>query len=178
MEQMTAAHRTLPFGTWVRVKRLDNNKTVDVRITDRGPFVGGRILDLSHAAALSIDMIGPGTANVKLTVIRPGGAGDSPAKTAGASESPTAQAPHFAVQVGTFTDRRNAERVQSAMERSYGSAKIVMRDSRPAQWRVLVGHESTEEAGEILAERIRADPAAQASHAFVVRIDSERSGPR
>src|SRR6266478_2821460 len=70
MEKMTAAHRTLPFGTWVRVKNLENNRTVDVRIIDRGPFVGGRIVDLSHAAALSIDMIGPGTATVKLTVIR------------------------------------------------------------------------------------------------------------
>jgi rare lipoprotein A len=173
MEQMTAAHRTLPFGTWVRVKRLDNNKTVDVRITDRGPFVGGRILDLSHAAAISIDMIGPGTAKVKLTVIRPG---DSPAKTASVSESPKTPEPHFAVQVGSFTDQRNAERVRSAMERSFGSAKIVMRDGRPAQWRVLVGHESTEEAGQNLAERIRADPAAQASQAFVVRIDTD-AGP-
>src|SRR5439155_27377541 len=70
MEKMTAAHRTLPFGTWVRVKNLENNKTVDVRIIDRGPFVGGRILDLSHAAAVSVDMIGPGTAKVKLTIIR------------------------------------------------------------------------------------------------------------
>ena len=69
MEQWTAAHRTLPFGTWVRVKNLSNNKTVEVRITDRGPFVRDRIIDLSKAAARSIDLIGPGTAKVKLTVI-------------------------------------------------------------------------------------------------------------
>src|SRR5580692_9526995 len=69
MEKMTAAHRTLPFGTWVRVTNLQNNQTVEVRITDRGPFVGGRILDLSHAAAVSIAMIGPGIAKVKITVI-------------------------------------------------------------------------------------------------------------
>src|SRR5438046_6240812 len=62
MEKMTAAHRTLPFDTWVRVENLDTHKSVEVRITDRGPFVRGRILDLSHAAAASIDMIGPGTA--------------------------------------------------------------------------------------------------------------------
>src|SRR3954452_18055583 len=67
MEKMTAAHRTLPFGTWVEVSNLANNRTVDVRITDRGPFVGGRILDLSHAAAATIEMIGPGTAKVKIT---------------------------------------------------------------------------------------------------------------
>src|ERR1051325_12212445 len=54
MEKMTAAHRTLPFNTWVRVRNLTNNKTVDVRINDRGPFYDGRIIDLSHAAARSI----------------------------------------------------------------------------------------------------------------------------
>src|SRR5258708_26923051 len=69
MERMTAAHRTLPFGTWVRVKNLENNQTVEVRITDRGPFARGRILDLSHAAAVSIAMLGPGIAKVKITVI-------------------------------------------------------------------------------------------------------------
>src|SRR5689334_3200553 len=60
MEKLTAAHRTLPFDTWVRVKNLTNDKTIDVRITDRGPFIDGRIIDLSHAAARAIDMIGPG----------------------------------------------------------------------------------------------------------------------
>src|SRR5204863_9279570 len=69
MEKMTAAHRTLPFGTWLRVTNLSNGKMVNVRIIDRGPFVKGRILDLSHAAAVSMEMVGPGTAKVKLTVI-------------------------------------------------------------------------------------------------------------
>jgi rare lipoprotein A len=71
MEKLTAAHRTLPFGTWVRVKNLTNDKTVDVRIQDRGPFVGNRIIDLSRAAAREIEMIGPGTTKVRLTVIAP-----------------------------------------------------------------------------------------------------------
>src|ERR1700684_3061736 len=61
---------TLPFSTWVRVYNLNNNKTVDVRIIDRGPFVDGRIIDLSHAAAQVIDMIGPGVAQVRLEIIR------------------------------------------------------------------------------------------------------------
>ena len=69
-----AAHRTLPFDTWVRVVNLDNEKSVEVRIIDRGPFVDGRIIDLSHAAARAIDLIGPGTAPVRVEVIRaPGG---------------------------------------------------------------------------------------------------------
>ena len=62
MEKMTAAHRTMPFNTWVRVTDMDNQKTVEVRIIDRGPFVEGRIIDLSHAAARDLEMIGPGVA--------------------------------------------------------------------------------------------------------------------
>src|ERR1035438_2377752 len=71
MEKMTAAHRTLPFHTWVRVYDLDNNRSVDVRITDRGPFVAGRIIDLSHAAARELSMIGPGVARVFISVPQP-----------------------------------------------------------------------------------------------------------
>ena len=77
------------------------------------------------------------------------------------------------MQVGAFTDRRNAERVQSSLERAYGHATIVMREGRPVQWRVLVGREETEEGADALAERIRSDPAAQAGSAFVVRLDNE-----
>ena len=70
MNRLTAAHRTLPFGTWVEVTNVANAKRVAVRITDRGPFVNGRIVDLSRAAAQRIDMIGSGTARVRLSVIR------------------------------------------------------------------------------------------------------------
>src|SRR5581483_1349524 len=96
MEQMTAAHRTLPFGTIVRVHDLDNEKTVDVRINDRGPFVDGRVIDLSHAAARVIEMIGPGTARVRLEIL----------------SLPAALTPgRFAVQVGSFRVHDNAERL-------------------------------------------------------------------
>src|SRR5687767_8094818 len=95
MEQMTAAHRTLPFDTWVRVEHLTNRKPVEVRITDRGPFVGGRIIDLSHAAARAIELIGPGVARVRLEIIR----------------NPVAPQPGlFAVQIGAFREKSNAER--------------------------------------------------------------------
>ena len=66
----TAAHRRYAFGTWVRVENLDNRKTTEVRINDRGPFVRGRIIDLSKSAAREIELLGPGTARVKLIVIR------------------------------------------------------------------------------------------------------------
>ena len=76
MEQLTAAHPTLPFQTFIEVTNLDNGKRVTVRITDRGPFAKGRILDLSHAAARAIEMLGPGTARVRLRVIKTPPAGD------------------------------------------------------------------------------------------------------
>src|SRR5258708_35293001 len=76
MEQLTAAHPTLPFQTVIEVTNLDNGKRVTVRITDRGPFAKGRILDLSHAAARAIEMLGPGTARVRLKVIKAPPAGD------------------------------------------------------------------------------------------------------
>ena len=69
MELLTAAHRRLPFQTWVEVTNLSNGKQVDVRINDRGPFVKGRIVDLSQAAARQIDMLRAGTARVRLKVI-------------------------------------------------------------------------------------------------------------
>ncbi len=69
MYELTAAHRTLPIGTRVRVTNLLNGRAVTVMITDRGPFVKNRMLDLSYAAAREIDMIGPGTAPVRLKII-------------------------------------------------------------------------------------------------------------
>jgi len=156
MEKMTAAHRTLPFETWVRVHNLDNGKTVDVRITDRGPFVDGRIIDLSHAAARSVEMIGPGTARVRLEIL----------------SLPAALAPaRFAVQVGAFQHRENAERLRIQMENKYGVARLVQRSGNPVLWRVLVGQESSTAGAAALAARIQADSGGGPA-GFVVRIDS------
>jgi len=69
MDNLTAAHRTLPFNTIVKVKNLDNGKSVNVRINDRGPFAKNRIIDLSRQAAQKIDMLGPGTAHVRLVLM-------------------------------------------------------------------------------------------------------------
>ena len=156
MEKMTAAHRTLPFNTWVRVYDLDNNRTTEVRIIDRGPFVDGRIIDLSHAAARELEMIGPGVARVRIEVIR---------------TPPDAAPGLFAVQVGAFRDRANAERLRSRMEARYGSARLLQRAENPAVWRVLVGAETSEDAANRLAERIRQD-SVEKTPGFVVRIDS------
>lgn len=153
MEKMTAAHRTLPFETMVRVVNLSNNKAVEVRITDRGPFVNGRIIDISHAAARAIDMIGPGTAMVRMEILR------------------MPQVPSlFAVQVGAFRDKSNAEHERARMAALYGSARTVRRDGDPVLWRVLVGSEKSEDGAGALKSRIRQESGER--NAFIVRLDS------
>ncbi|HUI81039.1 MAG TPA: septal ring lytic transglycosylase RlpA family protein [Bryobacteraceae bacterium] len=156
MEQMVAAHRTLPFNTWVRVFDLDNDKSIDLRIIDRGPFVDGRIIDLSHAAALAIDMVRPGTARVRVEVIR---------------WPELLEASIFAVQVGLFRNRGNAERLRQEMESRYGMARVILRAGDPDEWCVLVGSQSTENQAKALAARIR-EESGEKSAAFVVRVDS------
>jgi rare lipoprotein A len=156
MEKLTAAHRSFPFNTWVRVFDLDSNKSVDLRIIDRGPFIEGRIIDVSHAAAREIDMIGPGTARVRVEVIR------VPEAAGGVG---------FAVQVGAFRDQGKAERFREQMETRYGWARLFRREGSSELWRVLVGSEPTEDQANKLAERIRQDSSENRA-AFVVRLDS------
>ena len=155
MEKMTAAHRTLPFNTWVRVTNLTNGKSVDVRIIDRGPFIDGRIIDLSHAAAQAIDLIGPGVARVQLDIIA------APAAAATIQEL-------YTVQIGAFQDRDRAERLRNSMEEQFGFAKLVLRQGRPNVWRVLVGEASNMEDAKFLAGRIRSE----VGEALVVRLDT------
>lgn len=154
METLVAAHRTLPFNTWVRVTNLSNSKTVDVRIIDRGPFVGGRIIDLSHAAAQAVDLIGPGVAQVRLEII-----------AAPQHPEPTV----FGVQVGVFAFRVNAERTMHAMQTRYGSAVLVARQGLSTTWRVVVGKEGSADDAESLAVKIRS--AENLPQSFVVRLD-------
>jgi rare lipoprotein A len=160
MEKMVAAHRTLPFDTWVRVYDLENDKNVDVRIIDRGPFVDGRIIDLSHAAARSIEMIGPGLARVRLEII---------------------QAPEgvplavYVVQVGAFRDRDRAERIRADMAARYGTARIMERPENPGVWRVMVGAEATQDAAGTLLSRIRRESGER--NVFVVRLDTSEENP-
>jgi rare lipoprotein A len=154
METMVAAHRTLPFQTRVRVRNLSNDKTVDVRIIDRGPFIEGRVIDLSHAAAKAIDLIGPGVGQVEVTIL-------------GTPEIP--EAALFAVQVGAFREKANADRAEQNMQAAYGAAKAVLRVGNPPVWRILAGRETSEEAAEALAQRVRSEQ--HEPQAFVVRLD-------
>ncbi|MEJ7608845.1 MAG: septal ring lytic transglycosylase RlpA family protein [Bryobacteraceae bacterium] len=131
MEKLTAAHRTYKFETWVRVKNLTNDKTVDVRIQDRGPFIDGRIIDLSKAAAREIGLLGLGVAKVRLTVIEPPARRETPQSSA--------QIELFAVQAGAFRELANAELLRDRMRERYGKAQIRRRDGSPPVWRCWWG---------------------------------------
>jgi len=158
MEKMTAAHRTLPFNTWVRVTNLGNGRSVELRIIDRGPFVEGRVIDVSHAAAQQLDLIGPGVASVRVEVI---------SAPAAARETPAL----YAVQVGSFMDRARAARLASDLNVRYGGARIEPREGDHIGWRVLVGAESSMFAAEELADSIQAGK----NDCFVVRLDQPAS---
>ena len=120
MFEMTAAHKTLPLPTYVRVRNLSNNRSIVVRVNDRGPYVHNRIIDLSYAAAMKLDMITNGTSLVEVTAInfdQP--QGDRPVRTSvpqpqtaasTAATMPVASTNQIYVQVGAFGDRANAER--------------------------------------------------------------------
>lgn len=104
MYGMTAAHKTLPLPTYARVTNLRNGRTIIVKINDRGPFVGNRLIDLSYTAAAKLDMLRDGTAFVEVRALVPGG---SPDLLTRSSEAPP---PTLYVQVGAFADPNNALR--------------------------------------------------------------------
>jgi len=128
MNDMTAAHPTLPFGTYLMVTNLDNEKTAVVRVNDRGPFVKGRIIDLSYAAARVLGMIGPGTVRVRLEVLK-GYAGAAPPAEAS-----------YSVQVGAFAVQENAYALKRQLEARYEGVYVtVLRTPSRTYFRVRVG---------------------------------------
>lgn len=154
MNQMTAAHRTLPFGAIVRVTNLDNRKTVSVRINDRGPFVEGRIIDLSRAAAREIGLIGPGTARVRIEL------------TGYADPDQLKQPPLFTIQAGAFADRASAERFRDRLRRQYEPVDIVASLTPPGTYRIFVGRFGEQREAEAAAGEMRRE----VKEVFVVRI--------
>jgi len=141
MYKLTAAHRTLPFETMVRVTNVSNGKSTVVRITDRGPFVDNRIIDLSLAAAREIESVGPGVVAVRVEVLSPG-------------VDPTSG--FFTVQVGAFHDRDNAERLRERLNASYSPIFIQQYDSPDGIfYRVRVGKISGEDAAQQFGEQLR-----------------------
>ncbi len=120
MEDLTAAHKRLPFGTRVQVQSLDNGRRTEVRINDRGPFVDDRIIDLSMAAARELEMLGPGTARVRISVIEM-----------------SAMLSCSMVQAGAFADAANAESVAGSFRER--GLPVVLRQGSDGLTRVLLG---------------------------------------
>ncbi|MGD0543079.1 MAG: septal ring lytic transglycosylase RlpA family protein [Candidatus Acidiferrales bacterium] len=153
MHELTAAHRTLPFNAVVRVTNLRNGKQTQVRINDRGPFVADRIIDLSLSAAEAIEMVGPGTAQVRLEIV------SGPNPTAGV----------FAVQIGAFVKRENAQRLKAEMEaRSFPVTIVTFDSANGLLYRVRVGRLATEQAAGQLAAQLHSS---DEFTTFVVRLD-------
>lgn len=138
MDAMTAAHKTLPFGTMVMVKNLENNRTTIVRINDRGPFCRGRIIDLSRRAAQEIDMIGNGTAPVEITALGTDADVLSQADLEG-PDSPYFTG-EFTIQAGAFGNAANAEALKQSLEKITEHVHIspIDKDGTPF-YRVRVG---------------------------------------
>lgn len=130
MESMTAAHKTLPMDTWVEVHNLDSGKKLTLRINDRGPFVDGRIIDLSKAAARELGVLGKGTARVEVAAL-----GFKRLGTGGAGQRPAEYVPPasweegtFSVQVGAFTDPARAQRLAKELRPQWGQVFVVRYD--------------------------------------------------
>ena len=140
MYKFTAAHRTLPFDTMVRVTNLNNGESTTVRITDRGPFVENRVIDLSLAAAREIDLVGPGVAPVRVEVL--------------GNVDPAAG--FFTVQVGAFRDRGNAERLRDRLNPSYSPIFIQQYDAPDGTfYRVRVGKITGEDTARQFGDQLR-----------------------
>ncbi|MGI8960745.1 MAG: septal ring lytic transglycosylase RlpA family protein [Bryobacteraceae bacterium] len=154
METLVAAHRVMPFNTWLKVTNLANNESVNVRIIDRGPFVEGRIIDLSKAAARQIGLLGPGLGRVRLEVT--GAPADIPSND------------FYAVQVGAFSVAANAERVRMQYAQRFGTAQLAMKQGAIPLWRVLIGKEPSITAAQELADVLSAENRT----VFVVRLDA------
>ena len=156
MNKLTAAHRTMAFNTTVRVTNLTNGKSVVVRITDRGPFVENRIIDLSRAAAQAIESIGPGVVPVRLEVV----SGNDPFGG------------YFTVQVGAFKEKANADRLRDRLEALYPPATIQQVGLDDGTfYRVRVGRILGEESAQRFADDLKAK---EGFHAMVIRLDDER----
>jgi len=154
MHAMTAAHRTYPLGSIVRVTNLKTGSTALVRVTDRGPFIRGRIIDLSLAAAQKLDVTRPGVAEVKVELM----------------ESPVAPGSRgkWAVQIGGFPDENVANKLADHLTHRYHTAKVLRFASPAGDWwiRVRVLDDDHERAQKLAAETHTPEGAV-----FLVRLD-------
>ena len=153
MNAATAAHRTLPLNSLVRVTNVATGHSTLVRITDRGPFIEGRILDLSLAAAKAVDVWRPGVARVRLEVLE----APAPLDTGG----------RWCVQIGAFSDVDQAARLKEQLMRRYQTAKVLQFAGPTGEWiRVRVADDDRRKA-----EQVAHDTSASEGAVFLVRLD-------
>lgn len=154
MNAMTAAHRTLPLGSIVRVTNEKTGNSAVVRITDRGPFVDGRILDLSLAAAKQVDVWRAGVARVRLEVLST----PSSLQTGG----------RWAVQIGGFDKENDADKLAGHLSRRYHTAKVLCFNSPAGDWWVRVRVQDDDRKR---AEEVAKDTKSNEGSIFLVRLD-------
>ena len=148
MYGLSAAHKTLPLGTRVRVTNLSNNQSVALVINDRGPFVSGRILDLSYGAARDLGLVDKGVGKVRISAIG----------TTTAPEAVTAKAvQYYHVRVGAFAVRANAERARTHLiNQGYKDASILVEDRDGTILHIVVaGSFTSRDKAERVQERLK-----------------------
>ena len=139
MYQLTCAHNTLPLGTLVMVTNLENGKSVELKVNDRGPFVKERIIDLSYAGAQILGIYEKGTANVKVEVIGP----------------LIEQVQRFTLQVGSFVDEANAQRLADQLRKNFDNVYVTTIETLTQKYhRVRVGQFETRESALSTAEKL------------------------
>lgn len=139
MYGISAAHRTLPFGTMIRVTNLDNSKSIKARINDRGPFIKSRILDLSYGAAKKLGFVEQGTTRVQIETVEP---------VRGNAQ--------YTVQAASYTEESNAKILQHRLSRKFEYVAIMLVETNIALlYRVQVGSYASEEWAEQIANKLR-----------------------
>lgn len=154
MHAMTAAHRTLPLGSIVRVTNVKTGSSAVVRITDRGPFIEGRIIDLSLAAAKATDVWKAGIAQVRLDVLK--------------TPTPLATGGRWAVQIGSFEHEQAANELADRLTRRYRTAKVLRFASPIGDWWVRVRVQNDDR---VRAESLAKETKTPEGTVFLVRLD-------
>jgi rare lipoprotein A len=139
MYQFTCAHNTLPLGTVVMVTNLENGRSLELKVNDRGPFVKERIIDVSYAAAQMLGMREKGTASVKVEVI-----GSAPELVQ-----------RFTLQVGSFVDETNAQKLAEQLRKNFDNVSVTTLETQTQKYhRVRVGQFDTREAALVIAQKL------------------------
>ena len=150
---LTAAHRTLPMNSTVRVTNLETKRSVVVRITDRGPFVEDRIVDLSLAAAKAVDVWRPGTAQVKLEVL--------------SAPAPIAEGGRWCVQIGAFQSEHEARKLKEKLQDHYAGANVIQFTGPTGEW-VRIRPEGDDKQK---AQEVASKTHVKEGGVFLVRLD-------